>query len=64
MHSVAQLRRWLRRFLGQIVLAEVLAVGRQLVVHKMGQDLLELEEEAFAGGFAVGVHVEGQPPLF
>ena len=50
--------------MGQIVLAEVLAVGRQLVVHKMGQDLLELEEEAFAGGFAVGVHVEGQPPLF
>ena len=41
--------------MGQIVLAEVLAVGRQLVVHKMGQDLLELEEEAFAGGVAVEV---------
>ena len=44
--------------MGQIVLAEVLAVGRQLVVHKMGQDLLELEEEAFAWDIAVGVHVK------
>ena len=42
----------------QIVLAEILAPNGQLVVLQMGQDLLQLEEEAFAWLVAVGIHVE------
>ena len=41
-----------------IVIAEVLAAGRQLVMLKRGQDFAKLEEEAFAGFVAVGIHVE------
>ena len=44
--------------LRQIVLAEVLAARRQLMAAERGQHLLELQEEALAGGVAVGVHVE------
>ena len=43
----------------EIILAEILAVGGQLMVYQRGQDLLQLEEQAFAGGVAVGVHVKG-----
>ena len=54
------MRRELRRFeVAQVVVAEVLAAEGELVVHEMGQDVLELEEEALAGRVAVGVHVEG-----
>ena len=44
--------------MGQVVVAEVLAVGRQLVVDKGGQDALQLQEEAFAGLVVIGIHVE------
>ena len=43
----------------EVVVAEVLAVGWQLVVLERGQNLLQLQEEALAGGVAVGEHVEG-----
>ena len=43
----------------EVVVAEVLAVGRQLVVLERGQNLLQLQEEALAGSVAVGEHVEG-----
>ena len=42
------------------VLAKVLAIGRQLMMHQRGQNLLQLEEEAFARGVVVRIHVEGQ----
>ena len=42
----------------EVVVAEVLAVGWQLVVLERGQDLLQLQEEALAGGVAVGEHVK------
>ena len=42
----------------QIVLAEILAPNGQLVVLQMGQDLLQLEEEAFAWFVTVGIHVK------
>ena len=51
--------------MGQVVVAEILAVGWQLVVLQRGQDLLQLQEEALARRIAVGVHVERgdpQPP--
>ena len=43
----------------QKILAEVLAVGWQLMMHEIGEELLQLEEETFARLVAVGVHVEG-----
>ena len=46
----------------EIILAEILAVGGQLMVYQRGQYLLQLEEQAFAGGVAVGVHVERPTP--
>ena len=45
--------------MGEVVVAEVLAVGWQLVVLERGQNLLQLQEEALTGGVAVGEHVEG-----
>ena len=36
----------------EVVVAEVLAVGWQLVVLERGQDLLQLQEEALTGGVA------------
>ena len=36
----------------------VLAVRGEVVVGEVGEEGLELEEEAFAGEVAVGVHVE------
>ena len=42
-----------------VVGAEVLAAGRQLVMHQGGQHLAQLQEEPFARRVAVGVHVEG-----
>ena len=45
----------------EVVVAEVLAVGWQLVVLERGQDLLQLQEEALTGGVAVGEHVEPTP---
>ena len=42
----------------QIILAEVLAALRQLVVHKSGQYLLQLKEESFAGRIAIGEHLK------
>ena len=46
----------------EVVVAEVLAVGWQLVVLERGQDLLQLQEEALAGCIAVGEHMEEPPP--
>ena len=43
---------------GAIVVAEVLAAGRQLVMYERGQRLFQLQEEPFAGLVAVGIHVE------
>ena len=45
--------------MGEVVVAEILAVGRQLVVDNRGQHLLQLQEETLARGVAVGEHVEG-----
>ena len=45
----------------QVVVAEVLAGGRQLVAHQVGEYLFQLQEEALAWHVAIGVHVEGQP---
>ena len=45
----------------EVHFAKILAVWGQLVVLQIGQDFPELEEEAFAGFVAVGVHVEIQP---
>ena len=45
----------------EVVVAEVLAVGWQLVVLERGQNLLQLQEEALAGGVAVGEHVIPTP---
>ena len=42
----------------QVILAEVLAVRWQLVVHQIGQQFLQLQEESFAGRVAVWEHVE------
>ena len=42
----------------QIVVAEVLAVGGQLVMFQIGKEVLELQEEAFARGISVGVHAK------
>ena len=33
------------------------------MMYQVGQDLLQLEEEAFAGGIAVWEHVEKPPPI-
>lgn len=44
-------------FLFQIILAEILASWGQLVVYQRGQNLLELQEEAFARSIPVGKHV-------
>ena len=41
-----------------IVIAEVLAVRRQLVALERGQHLAQLQEEPFARRVVVGVHVE------
>ena len=30
------------------------------MMHEAGQDLLQLKEEALAGGIAVGEHVDGE----
>ena len=40
-----------------VVVAEVLAAGRQLVMHQGGQHLAQLQEEPFARRVAVGIHV-------
>ena len=45
----------------EVVVAEVLAVGWQLVVLERGQDLLQLQEEALTGCVAVGEHVIPTP---
>ena len=45
----------------EVVVAEVLAVGWQLVVLERGQDLLQLQEETLAGCVAVGEHVIPTP---
>ena len=43
---------------GEIILAEVLATGWQLVVLQRGQQLFQLQEQPFARLVAVGIHVE------
>ena len=43
----------------EIKLAIILATRWQLMVLEVGQNLLQLEEEAFAWLVMVGVHVEG-----
>ena len=43
----------------EVVVAEVFAGGREVVVLEVGEEVFELEEEAFAGEVAVGIHVEG-----
>ncbi len=53
-----RLAKRLRRLQLEKVFAEVLAVGRQLMVLERGQQLLQLQEEAFAWGIAVGEHGE------
>ena len=45
----------------EVVAAEVLAVGWQLVVLERGQNLLQLQEEALTGGVAVGEHMKPTP---
>ena len=42
-----------------IILRIVLAPWRQLMVLQRWEDFLELHEEPFAWGVAVGIHVEG-----
>ena len=42
----------------QVILAEVLAVRWQLVVHQIGQQFLQLQEESLAGRVAVWEHVK------
>ena len=49
-------------FLFIVVGAEVLAVGWQLVVDVRGQHLLQLQEESFAGGVAVGENEKRETP--
>ena len=44
----------------EVEVGVVFAGGREVVVGEVGEEGLELEEEAFAGEVAVGVHVEGQ----
>ena len=46
------------RFRRNVILAEVLAAWRELMVLKVGQDFLQLEEEALAGFVTIGIHVE------
>ena len=43
----------------EVEVAVVLAVRGEVVVGEVGEEGLELEEEALAGEVAVGVHVEG-----
>ena len=47
------------RFRQDIILAEVLAIGWELMVFKVGEYFLQLEEEAFAGLVTIGIHMEG-----
>ena len=42
----------------QIILAEILASWGQLVMNQMGENLPELQEEAFAGRILIRKHVE------
>ena len=57
---------WLRRtpisLTEEVEFAVVLAVWGQLMMHKIGQHLLELEEEPLAGGVTIGEHpkINGQ----
>ena len=53
-------RKELFFYLHPVEVREVLAARRQVVVLERGQYLLELQEEAFAWGILVGVHVEGE----
>ena len=41
----------------EVVVAVVFTGGRELVVLEVGEEVFELEEEAFAGEVAVGEHV-------
>ena len=41
-----------------VVVAVVFTIRWELVVGEVGEEVAELEEEAFAGEVAVGVHVE------
>ena len=43
----------------EVVVGVVFAGGGKVVVGEVGEEGLELEEEALAGGVAVGGHVEG-----
>ena len=43
-----------------VELAEVFAVGWQLMMLERGQHFFELQEESLAGLIAIGKHVEGQ----
>ena len=45
-----------------VVLRVVFATQRQLMVHQRGQDLFQLQEESFAWGILVRIHVEQPPP--
>ena len=47
----------------EIKLAIILATRWQLMMLEVWQNLLQLEEEAFAGFVAVGIHVEGDREL-
>ena len=42
----------------EVVVGVVFAGGGKVVVGEVGEEGLELEEEALAGGVAVGGHVE------
>ena len=42
----------------EVEVGVVFAVRGELVVLEVGEEFFELEEEAFAGEVAVGVHVE------
>ena len=40
------------------VVAKILAAWWQLMMHQRGQNLLQLQEQAFARGIVVGIHVK------
>ena len=47
----------------KIILTEILAALRKLMALEVGEDILELEEEAFARLVIIWIHVEGSGEL-
>ena len=46
-----------------VVLRVVFATHWQLMMYQVGQDLFQLQEESFAWGILVRIHVEQPPPI-